>query len=96
MSDESVVLYVLSTQEKLRKMTELVYENLAKAQEKPKTRYDKKARVREFEPGDPVLVLLPTSSLAQWQGPYQVVKRVGKVNYLIDMYDHRKKKRVFT
>ena len=76
-------------------MTELVHKNLSKAQEKQKTWYDKKARVREFEPGDPVLVLLPTSSsklLAQWQGPYQVVKRVGKVNYL---YDHRKRKRVF-
>ena len=41
--------------------------------------------------GDQVLVLLPTSSnklLAQW--PYQVLKKVGKVNYLVDMYDHRK------
>ncbi len=45
-----------------------------------------------------MLVLLPTSSsklLAQWQGPYQVVRRTGKVNYLVDMHDHRKRRRVF-
>ena len=45
-----------------------------------------------------LLVLLHTSSsalTAQWQGPYKVVKQVGKVNYLIDMHDRRKRKRVF-
>ena len=97
-SEESIVSYVLTTQGKLRKMAELVQENLGKAQGRQKTWYDKKARVREFEPGDPVLVLLPTASsklLAQWQGPYQVVRRMGKVNYLIDMHDRRKRKRVF-
>ena len=97
-SNKSVVSNVLSMQEKLRKMTELIQENLSKAQGKQKAWYDKNARVREFETGDPVLVLLPTSSsklLARWQGPYQVVKRIGKVNYLIDMYDCRKRRRVF-
>ena len=44
-SDESVVSYVLSTQEKLRKMTELVHENLTKAQGKQKAWYDKNAHV---------------------------------------------------
>ncbi|KAL5481323.1 hypothetical protein EMCRGX_G021459 [Ephydatia muelleri] len=42
--------------------------------------------------------MLPTSShklSAQWQGPYKVEKRVGKVNYVIDMHDHHKRKRVF-
>ena len=57
-------------------MTELVHEKFLKAEEKQNMRYDKKARVREFETGDLVLVLQPTSSSklpAQWQGPYQVV-----------------------
>ena len=78
-------------------MAELVKENLTISQQKQKTWYDKNARVCEFAGGDPVLVLLPTSSsklLAQWQGPYQVVKRVGKVSYLVDMHDKRKR-RVF-
>jgi len=95
---ESVISYVLSTQEKLKEMSVLVQEKLTKAQGKQKHWYDKNARIREFVPGDPVLILLPTSSsklLAQWQGPYQVVKRTGKVNYLVDMHDHRKQRRVF-
>ncbi len=97
-SSESVISYVLSTQEKLKGMAELVQENLSKAQGKQKRWYDRNARIREFEPGDPVLVLLPTSSsklLAKWQGPYQVVWRTGKVNYQVDMHDHRKRRRVF-
>ena len=42
-----------------------------------------KMQHREFQPGDQVLVLLPTStskSLAQWQDPYKVVKCVGEVD----------------
>ena len=45
-----------------------------------------------------MLVLLPTSTsklLAQWQGPYPVLRRVGRVNYEVDMADHRKRKRIF-
>ena len=48
-------------------------------------------------PGDRVLVLLPTSTsklLAQWYGPYQVLRRVGKVNYEVEMGDRQKKKRI--
>ena len=90
--------HVLSMREKLEKMAGLVQENLAKAQEQQKHWYDQNARQRELKAGDQVLVLLPTSThklLAQWQGPYQVLKRVGEVNYLVDMHDHRKRRRVF-
>ena len=60
--------------------------------------YDKKARERTLEPGDEVLVLLPTSSsklTAQWQAPYHIVKAVGRVNYHIRMPDRRKRLLVF-
>lgn len=73
-------------------------ENLSKAQSTQKLWYDKNARTREFHAGYPVLVLLPTASsklLAQWQGPYQVVKRMGKVSYLVDTHDKKKRRRVF-
>ena len=75
---------------------ESLQEILSKAQGKQKTWYDKNVQVREFEPVDPILVLLPTSSsklLEQWQG---VVKHMGKVNYLIDMHDCRKRRKCFT
>jgi len=43
-------------------------------------------------------VLLPTSSnklLAQWQGPYCILRKVGKVDYEVLMPDKRKRKKVF-
>ena len=80
----------------VKSFNQLVQENLSSSQRRQKSWFDKGARLREFKPGDSVLVLLPTSSnrlLAQWQGPYQVVQRMGKVNYLIDMQDKIKKEK---
>jgi len=56
------------------------------------------SKEREFNPGDQALVLLPTDSkklLSQWQGPYKIVKRIGRVNYQIEMHDRRKQQRIF-
>ena len=95
-SDESVVSHVLDIREKMEKMTGIVRDNLEKAQEQQKKWYDANARHRQFAVGDLVLVLLPTSNnklLAKWQGPYQIVKKTGEVNYQIDMHDRRKRKR---
>ena len=39
-------------------------------------------------PGDKVLLLLPDSTQkfkAQWQGPYRIKKRIGSVNYELEM-----------
>ena len=97
-SKESTVSYVLAMREKLKEMTEIVQENVSKEQSRQKRWYEKGAQTREFKPGDLVLVLLPTSSnklLAQWQGPYQIKERKGKVNYSIDMHDRKKRLRVF-
>ena len=97
-SEESIVSYILSTREKLKQMSDIFQENVQKSQDTQKRWYDKNTRFREFRPGDLVLVLLPTASsklLAQWIGPYQVVKRVGAVTYLVDMHDRRKRRRVF-
>ena len=84
--------------EKLAKMTELVQENLSNAQDIQKRWYDRNAREREFQPDDQVLILLPTTTnklTAQWQGPYKVIKKVGKVDYHIRLHDRRKKNWTF-
>ena len=97
-SDESVVSYVISMREKLEKMSELAQQNIHTSQQKQKHWYDHNARMREFECGDTVLVLLPTSTnklLARWQGPYTITQRLGQVTYQIDMADRRKRKRTF-
>ena len=79
-------------------MTELVKQNLLEAQRKQKTWNDSHARSHEFRDGDLVLLLLPSSSnklLAQWQGPYQDLRRCGKVTYMVDMHDKSKRRRIF-
>ena len=97
-SSESVVSHVLLMRERLERMMTLAQGNLKNAQKQQKRWYDWTSRERTLKPGDRVLVLLPTSTsklLAQWHGPYPVVSQVGRVKYVVDMVDRRKRKRVF-
>ena len=97
-SSENIVSHVLSMRGKIDQMMEIVQENLKDTPAKQKQWYDRAARQREFRPGEEVLVLLPTTTnklLAQWQGPYRVLCRTGAVNYVVDMHDKQKKKRIF-
>lgn len=48
--------------------------------------YDRKARTRQYEVGDKVLVLLPSNTsklLAQWKGPFEIIEKVGNVDYRV-------------
>ncbi|KAL5510367.1 hypothetical protein EMCRGX_G005901, partial [Ephydatia muelleri] len=97
-SGESVISYVLTVQQKLAMMSELVSENCKEAQMTQKRWYDQSARKREFMEGDQVLVLLPTVTnklMAKWQGPYCVKAKVTPVTYEIDMSDKKKRQRIF-
>ncbi|KAG5852333.1 hypothetical protein ANANG_G00061280 [Anguilla anguilla] len=70
--------------EKLESMTKIAQEHMAEAQQRQKVWYDQKARARSFEPGTKVLVMLPTDSsklLAKWQGPFEVVRKLGPTTY---------------
>ena len=71
---------------------------LTSSQRVQKQWYDRNSRDRTFDPGDQVLILLPTSSnklLAQWQGPYEIIKKMGKVDYMVKLHDRRKKFKVY-
>ncbi|TKS65328.1 Retrovirus-related Pol polyprotein from transposon 17.6 [Collichthys lucidus] len=95
---ENVVAYVVKMRERLEEMTALAHEHMASAQQNQKAWYDRKARERVFEPGQKVLLLLPTSEsklLTKWHGPYEVSKRVGKVTYELFMPDKVKKYQTF-
>ena len=97
-SDRNVVSYIVLMREKLEDMSKHVQENLRSSWTRQKAWYNKHARERSFEPGDQVLVLLPTSAsklTAHWQGPYSVMERVGAVNYRVRMSECRKKQVVF-
>ena len=96
-SDESVLSHILLMRERLEEMSELVSENLKGAQKCQNLWYDQNARKRVLEPEDEVLVLLLTTSnklLAQWQGPYRVLRRVREVNYEVYMSDKRKRRAI--
>ena len=61
----------------------IAQEELLKSLKKNKTLYDRRARRREFQEGDQVLLLLPTDTnklLMQWKGPYEIMSRCGKGN----------------
>jgi hypothetical protein len=60
--------------------------NETKAKQKQKAYYDKKARNREFEIGQKVLVLLSTQTsklLASWNEPYTITDKVSPEDYRI-------------
>ena len=95
---QSLVAHVLEMRNKMEEMTELVWTNMEQAQSQQKTWYDKSARQRILQPGQKVLLLLPTSEnklLARWQGPYEVVWKMGPVTYKIDLPGRRKPRQTF-
>ncbi|XP_076053551.1 uncharacterized protein LOC143032568 [Oratosquilla oratoria] len=78
---------------KLAACWEMARENLMSAQERMKRHYDRNAKIREFNPGDSVLALLPFQGnplRAKFSGPYEVVKRVGELNYIVATPDRRR------
>ncbi|CAI5694349.1 unnamed protein product [Oreochromis niloticus] len=57
---------------------------MVEAQQQQKSWYDKSARQRSFEPGQRVLVLLPSDNnklLVKWQGPFEVMRKLGPTTY---------------
>ncbi len=94
----NILSYVLQMREKLQQVSIIARENLRQAQAKQKAWYDRKARARVFQPGDQVLLLLPTSEnrlVAKWQGPFKVRRKVGPVDYQIEIPSRQQPLQVF-
>ena len=80
--------YVVDLRDRLDSTCELARQELAKASKRHKRYYDARTRDRKFVIGDKVLVLRPTDKnklKMQWKGPYEVVKKVAKHDYVIDV-----------
>uniref|UniRef100_A0A6A7G2U0 Reverse transcriptase n=1 Tax=Hirondellea gigas TaxID=1518452 RepID=A0A6A7G2U0_9CRUS len=89
----AVTEYVLQIREKLRQYLELSGMSNELAKSKQKVYYDRLSRSRKFQPGDKVLMLLPTSTnklLAEWKGPFEIVRKLNKVDYIIRVGDKEK------
>jgi hypothetical protein len=93
----NVIKFVLDLRQKLKKCQGLALENANQARENSKTWYDKKALERTFDTGDLVLICLPIKGHpleARYWGPYRVINRVGRVDYVISTPEKRKIQRI--
>ena len=71
----------------------MVQIELQKSQIRQKKYYDRNTKVRTFEKGDEVLVLLPTNSnklLLQWKGPFEMLERVRADDYRVQLVGRTK------
>ena len=84
----STLKYMQDLQRKIQTALNSAQDNVSTAQKRMKDHYDKKTTERQLEPGDLVMVLLPTSSnklLTTWGGPHKISRRLTNNNYEIDM-----------
>jgi len=86
------VKYMQQLNERIETALAAARENDREAQQRMKAHYDQRSSTRKLEPDDRALILLPTSDnklLAQWQGPFRVLRRCENNNYELDL-GHRK------
>lgn len=84
--EASMTEYVMSMRDKIRDYMQAANESESIAKRKQKRYYDKATRNRTLNVGDEVLLLLPTSHtklLAEWKGPYTIVRKFNKVDYVV-------------
>ena len=94
----SLVEHVEEVQERMAVLWPMVREHMAAAQAAQARVYNRGAQPRVFAPGDRVLVLVPTSEckfLAKWHGPYEVIEKVGEVNYRISQPGRRPPEKIY-
>uniref|UniRef100_A0A8C3FTD8 Eukaryotic translation initiation factor 4 gamma 3 n=1 Tax=Chrysemys picta bellii TaxID=8478 RepID=A0A8C3FTD8_CHRPI len=57
----NIIEHVKQMRDRIARVTPIVREHLEKAREAQRTHYNRQAKVRQFQPGDRVMVLVPTS-----------------------------------
>ncbi|KAG8538400.1 hypothetical protein GDO81_022717, partial [Engystomops pustulosus] len=95
---KSVIDHISDMQDRVAAVMPIVKEHMEEAQITQSRVYNRSAKVRTFNPGDRVLVLVPTVEskfLAKWQGPYEVIEKIGEVNYRIRQPGRRKPEQTY-
>ena len=91
---QSVYSFLFDLRARLKETSKLIVDNLDIAMDKYKTYFDFKSTNQNFKAGDEVLILLPSSTnklLIEWQGPYNVIEKANKVDYIIEVNGKPKK-----
>ncbi|KAL0180385.1 hypothetical protein M9458_025827, partial [Cirrhinus mrigala] len=94
----TVIEHVRQMRERIDRVMPLVQEHLSKAQQAQQRHCNWAAQPREFQPGDRVMVLVPSSAckfLAAWQGPYTVVEKIGPVMYRLRQPGRRQAEQLY-
>ncbi|XP_041461733.1 uncharacterized protein LOC121413037 [Lytechinus variegatus] len=85
---KSTYQYILDLRNRIDETCRNAHTQLQKSSERYARYYNQKAKHREFQIGDRVLLLLPTDRnklLLQWKGPFEVVSKVSSTDYRIDL-----------
>ena len=94
----TLIDHVETMDQRMVQLWPIVREHMERVQAEQARLYNRSAQVREFQPGDQMMVLVPTSEckfLAKWHGPYEVVERVGPVNYKVRQPGRRRATQVY-
>jgi hypothetical protein len=86
--EESPIGYVIDLRSRIEETCKIARENLAKASQKQKLHFDRKAKKRTLDVGSKVLLLLPIKKnklQLSWRGPYKVVERLNDLDYRIQI-----------
>ncbi|XP_068243247.1 uncharacterized protein [Palaemon carinicauda] len=89
--------FLRDSREKLINSWDFALKTLEVSQRKMKERYDMKTKLRNFQVGEEVLVLLPIPGnpfKAKFSGPWKILKKVNDLNYVVETPDRRKKTQV--
>src|SRR6218665_1571201 len=83
---------MLDLQEKISDTCRIAQEELEKNQRKSDKYYNRKARLRKCDIGDFVKVLLPLKTnkmQMKWLGPFEVIDKIGVLDYRVKLDDGR-------
>ena len=78
--------YVVDLETRIAHGVKLAQDNYKKSAEGAREHVNKTSKLRELKVGDKVLVFLPETTnklLLRWKGPFEVIKKHSKVNYVI-------------
>ena len=91
--ETNLIEYISNMKCRLSNAWEVAKQHLKSSQKRMKSWYDQNTTNRSFLVGDKVVAFLPVKGQplsAKFSGPFEVVKRVGNVNYVIKTPGRRK------
>ena len=93
----NLLKYVSTFRERLLNARQCAMSSLVSSQKRMKSHYDEGSSPRSFVPGEKVLVLFPVPGSplkAKFSGPYEIIKKINDVDYVIRTPDRRRDSQV--